>query len=99
MIGMGRSSRYEAERARRRILGYLEARAVDDALACPLPRKMLAEHLGLSKNQVRYACRTLEAEGLIVCRRLYDDEGGQLGNGYDLSPSARRLLASIRRAS
>lgn len=94
---MGRSCRYEAERARCRVLGFLEERTVDDALARPLPRKTLARNLDLSRNQVRYACRTLEAEGLIVCCRLYDDDGGQLGNGYDLTPSGRRMLASMRR--
>ena len=96
---MSRSCRCDAEATRHRVLGYLEARSFDDTLACPLSRRTLAQDLGLSKGRVRYACRTLEAEGLIICRRLFDDAGGQLGNGYDLTASGRRLLVSMRRNS
>lgn len=81
-----------------RILGYIQEVSVRsrDHVAS-LSYRQLATHFNLSVQQVRFLCGRLESQKLIICRKRYADDGGQLANGYSLTSQGRMVLREARR--
>ena len=53
----------------------------------------LAERLGLPRDVVQVACRSLRKQGIAECYRgLWTEDGDMYGSGYGLSPNARKAL-------
>jgi hypothetical protein len=55
----------------------------------------LAEHMGISKRQIRRYLHRMEASGWIQIVPRNRADGGQLPNYYDFSPFIRRLTAHL----
>lgn len=60
--------------------------------------RYLSAVLGTSKEQAARVLRNLEADGLVTRRPRFGGDGGQLENGYSVTPRGARLLeAGARR--
>lgn len=63
----------------------------------PLSYRQIAEHLGLTVQQVRFLCTRLEQYGAIVSCQRFAPDGGQLANGYALTSRGRMVLREVRK--
>lgn len=62
-----------------------------------ISQKYVAAVLGTSKEQAARILRALESDGLVSCRPRFGGNGGQLENGYTVTPRGARLLESEAR--
>lgn len=61
----------------------------------PCSKTKIADHLGRNRGTVDRLISRLRADGLIVCKPTYDENGGQRANTYYLPSKDAPLVAQV----
>lgn len=77
------------------LLCYLAAH-VERTASRRIAMRTLAVELGLSIGQVRHLLRSLNLSGAIVIEACHLENGGQIENSYEVTPSGLARLARLK---
>lgn len=96
---MARTSREQVRAVRYNVLAYIERRKRNGRKSVSISYREIARALDYSPARVRWACRHLAEDGLLQCMPCFDEDGGQAGNMYAVTPEGRAFVKEYRRAA